>query len=89
MLDAMKIDVQKIAKSRISELNFDNLLFGKNFSDHMFVADYKDGKWGNLKIQPFQNISLSPGNSALHYGQSIFCDLSPHHPISCKGPYFS
>lgn len=78
MLDAMKIDVQKIAKSRISELNFDNLLFGKNFSDHMFVADYKDGKWGNLKILPFQHISLSPGNSALHYGQSIFEGLKAY-----------
>jgi branched-chain amino acid aminotransferase len=46
--------------------------FGKVFADHMFVAEYTDGKWQNLSIQPYGDISLSPALSALHYGQSIF-----------------
>ncbi|MCL4107392.1 UNVERIFIED_CONTAM: hypothetical protein GTU68_067303 [Idotea baltica] len=49
-----------------------NIPFGKVFSDHMFVADYKNGEWTNLEIKPIQNLSLHPSNLALHYGQSVF-----------------
>jgi branched-chain amino acid aminotransferase len=83
MVDSLKIDIQRVAKSKISDVNFESLLFGKNFSDHMFVADYKDGKWTNLKITPFEPLTLSPGNSALHYGQSIFEGLKAY--INDKG----
>ena len=62
----------------MAEVNFDNLVFGKNFSDHMFVADYKDGKWGSFKIQPYENLVLSPATSSLHYGQAIFEGLKAY-----------
>jgi len=58
--------------SRLKDVDFDNLPFGKVFSDHMFVADYIDGKWTNLEIRPVDYLSIHPGNMALHYGQSIF-----------------
>ncbi len=67
-----KILVEKIAQSRLPEVDFDNIVFGKEFSDHMFVADYKNGEWSNLKIVPYAPISLSPACAALHYGQAIF-----------------
>jgi len=67
-----KIEIQKIEKSKISELDFDNIQFGKQFSDHMFTAEYKDGEWKNLRIEPFQPITLSPSCAALHYGQAVF-----------------
>jgi branched-chain amino acid aminotransferase len=38
----------------------------------MLVMDYKDGKWQAPEIVPFQNLSLHPATSAIHYGQSIF-----------------
>lgn len=68
----MQIKISKIKTSKISEVDFDNLPFGKVFSDHMLVADYIDGQWINIEIIPFQKLSISPANSALHYGQSIF-----------------
>lgn len=64
--------VTKVSKSKLSDTDFDNLAFGKTFSDHMFTADYIDGKWTNMGIVPVENLSIHPGNCTLHYGQSIF-----------------
>ncbi|WP_338813565.1 branched-chain amino acid aminotransferase [Bernardetia sp. Wsw4-3y2] len=66
------IDVQPTAHSRITELDQDNIPFGRVFSDHMFIADYKDGAWTDFKIVPYGNLSLSPAASTLHYSQTIF-----------------
>jgi branched-chain amino acid aminotransferase len=66
------IDINKITKSRLPEVDFNKLPFGKVYSDHMFMADYKDGQWKDLRIVPYGNISVSPATPALHYGQSIF-----------------
>jgi branched-chain amino acid aminotransferase len=42
------------------------------FSDHMFMADYKNNQWGDAQIVPYGSLPMSPSTSALHYGQSIF-----------------
>lgn len=72
MVDALNIEINKTAKSRIKEIDFTNIPFGKVYSDHMFVADYEGGKWGNFKIRPYEALRLSPANATLHYGQSVF-----------------
>ena len=72
MVDTIKIDIQRVKKSRIPEVDFTNLPFGKVYSDHMFMADFRDGEWKNFKIMPYGNIPMSPATPALHYGQSIF-----------------
>lgn len=66
------IKITRASSTRLSEVNFDKLPFGKIFTDHMLVADYEDGKWQNVEIIPFGNISVSPSISALHYGQAFF-----------------
>jgi len=66
------ITIKTVSKSRISEVDFDNLGFGKVFSDHMFVSDYKDGEWHDHRIVPVEKMEIHPANMALHYGQSIF-----------------
>ena len=47
--------------------------FGKEFSDYMFEMDYnpKQG-WHDPRIVPYRDISVSPANCTLHYGQAIF-----------------
>ncbi|HEV2479631.1 MAG TPA: branched-chain amino acid aminotransferase [Puia sp.] len=72
MIAALDIQVTKTAKSKINEIDFNNLPFGKYFTDHMLEVDYADGEWKQPVIRPFQNLSLSPALSAIHYGQSIF-----------------
>ncbi|CAN5462906.1 branched-chain amino acid aminotransferase [soil metagenome] len=46
--------------------------FGKQPTDHMFIAEYKGGKWNDGKLTKFQNISLSPFALCFHYGQTVF-----------------
>jgi len=67
-----KISVEKVANSKIDQIDFDNLAFGSVFSDHMLVCDYKDGEWKTPKIIPYQPITLDPSSKIFHYGQSIF-----------------
>ena len=67
-----EIKVTKTEKSRISDVNWDNLGFGVYFSDHIFVAVYKDGSWNEGEIVPYGPIPMEPTMCTLHYGQSIF-----------------
>ena len=69
---AYQIKTTLVEKSRLPEIDFDNIPFGKTFSDHMFMADYKDGKWTNAQILPFGHFQIHPAAMALHYGQAIF-----------------
>jgi len=72
MVDTMSIKVTPAMRSKLSETNFDNLPFGKYFTDHMLVADYKDGEWKSVEIKPYQPLQFDPSLAAIHYGQSIF-----------------
>jgi branched-chain amino acid aminotransferase len=73
MIDqSINIQVSSVSESRISQVDWDNLPFGKVFSDHMLIMDYKDGEWQSPEIVPFGPISIHPATSALHYGQAIF-----------------
>lgn len=66
------IKITRTQKSSFNQVDWDNIPFGKVFSDHMFIADYRDGKWCDPRIVPYEPIAMSPAISALHYGQSIF-----------------
>lgn len=70
--DVLQIELRKAERSRIQEVDFNNLPFGKHFSDHMFVADFIGGEWQQQVIVPYADFTLSPALSSLHYGQSIF-----------------
>ena len=70
--DTLQIEIQQTQKSRLQEVDFNNLVFGRNISDHMFIAEYRDGQWQNTRIVPYGDLSLSPATAALHYGQAIF-----------------
>ncbi len=49
-----------------------DIVFGKNFSDHMLIASWtKEGGWMKPKIVPYGNLSLSPALSALHYSTEV------------------
>ncbi len=69
---AFEIKVNKIAESRIKEFDQNNIQFGRLYSDHMLVAHYENGEWGNPEIMPYGNLSLSPATTFMHYGQAIF-----------------
>ena len=64
--------ITKTSNSRIDTTDFSNLPFGRVFSDHMLICNYKDGKWSEPKIEPYGPINMLPGTQVLHYGQSVF-----------------
>ncbi|WP_457616547.1 branched-chain amino acid aminotransferase [Lutibacter sp.] len=68
----MALHIEKAEKSKISEVDFNNLKFGEIFTDHMFECDYVDGKWQTPKIRPYQALTFEPSAKVFHYGQAVF-----------------
>ncbi|HMB65091.1 MAG TPA: branched-chain amino acid aminotransferase [Eudoraea sp.] len=64
--------VERAKTSKIDKVDFDNLAFGKVFTDHMLVCHYRNGQWEMPHIIPYQPITLEPSAKIFHYGQSIF-----------------
>ncbi|NII24221.1 branched-chain amino acid aminotransferase [Pseudoflavitalea sp. X16] len=64
--------IRPAKQSRIREVDFDHLEFGKYVADHMLVCDYGKGKWNTPEIIPFGDLTVSPTTLALHYGQTVF-----------------
>ena len=58
--------------TRLHEVDWNNLEFGKYFTDHMLICDYADDAWQQPAIVPFGDFQISPVALALHYGQTIF-----------------
>ena len=68
----MSLHIEKIATSKISEVDFSNLSFGEVFTDHMFECDFVNGAWQTPKIRPYQPIAFDPSAKVFHYGQAVF-----------------
>lgn len=66
------ISVTRVQQSRLDSIDFENLPFGRTFSDHMFVSEYSEGEWKNDRIVPFGHFTMHPASMVLHYGQAIF-----------------
>lgn len=66
------IHVETTSDSKLAEIDFNNLPFGKYHTDHMLVCEYRDGQWQEVNIKPYQDIALDPAAKIFHYGQSIF-----------------
>ncbi|WBL21439.1 branched-chain amino acid aminotransferase [Zunongwangia sp. HRR-M8] len=69
---ATKVKITKTSTSKLSETDFSNLTFGKVFTDHMMVCDYKDGSWQTPEIVPYGPLSMDPSAKVFHYGQAVF-----------------
>ena len=53
------IKIQKTTQSRLAGVDFENLPFGRTFSDHMFVSEYENGQWKNHRIEHFAPFSIT------------------------------
>jgi len=75
----MNITVTKAKKLKELPADENNLGFGRIFTDHMFIMDYKTGDgWHNPRVVPFGNLSLSPAAMVFHYAQEIFEGLKAY-----------
>mmetsp|Transcript_39345 Transcript_39345/g.95217 ORF Transcript_39345/g.95217 Transcript_39345/m.95217 type:complete len:390 (+) Transcript_39345:83-1252(+) len=51
----------------------EDLVFGTTMSDHMLMIEWETTNgWSAPKIVPYQNLSLSPAATSLHYGLQCF-----------------
>ena len=78
MTDTIRINIQPVSESRLSQIDFNHIDFGKVYSDHMFIADYYHGKWQDFRIEPYDMLTFTPGSAILHYGQSVFEGLKAY-----------
>lgn len=67
-----EIKVVKASNSKLKDVDFSNLAFGANFTDHMFECDFKDGAWQTPTIKPYGDLTMSPAAKVFHYGQAVF-----------------
>ena len=65
-------EIKHCENSTIDQVDFNNIAFGKVFSDHVFIMDYAAGEWKKGRIMPFGPMTMSPASMVLHYGQAIF-----------------
>ena len=64
------IQISPKAEREVKETR--SLPFGKIPTEHMFIAEYRDGVWQDARITPFGDLTLSPLALGLHYGQTVF-----------------
>jgi branched-chain amino acid aminotransferase len=74
----LEIDIVKSNSTKINDVDFENLSFGNVFTDHMFICDYREGKWQNPVIKPYEPFMIDPSAKVFHYGQAIFEGLKAY-----------
>lgn len=63
--------------------------FGHYFTDHMFIMEYDPERgWHDQRIVPFQNLSIHPAATVLHYGSEIFEGLKAYRRADGKVQLF-
>ena len=75
------MDIIKSDRTKINDVEFKKLGFGKTFTDHMFLCEFKDGRWNSPKIIPYADFSISPSSSIFHYGQAVFEGMKAYKDI--------
>ncbi|HAO13975.1 MAG TPA: branched chain amino acid aminotransferase, partial [Tenacibaculum sp.] len=68
----MEIKIQQVETSKIDSIDFNNLSFGKVFTDHMLVCSYSNGEWESPEIIPYGPMTFEPSARVFHYGQAVF-----------------
>jgi branched-chain amino acid aminotransferase len=71
-MKAETIDMKKTTNSKIEQVDFNNLSFGKVYSDHMMYCDYENGHWQRPQIVPYGPMKFDPSTKVFHYGQAVF-----------------
>ena len=72
MISVSDFNITPIERSKLNDINLENIPFGKYFTDYMLEVDYEDGEWKTPEIKPYQPLLMQPSLAAIHYGQSIF-----------------
>jgi len=69
----MNIEILPLQEKKSRPDDDSTLVFGKEFTDRMFVMEYDAGRgWHSARIQPYGPFVLDPAAMVFHYAQEIF-----------------
>ncbi|MGE3274360.1 MAG: branched-chain amino acid aminotransferase [Vicinamibacterales bacterium] len=71
-MSGAQVAVERVAASRLPGLDLTGVPFSSVMSDHMLVAEFRDGGWLQAGVRPYGPLPLPPSISALQYGVSVF-----------------
>ena len=75
----LNIRIEKTTCPKAKPTDETALGFGKIFTDHMAIIDWSMEKgWYDARIVPFENFSMHPAATCLHYGSEIFEGLKAY-----------
>lgn len=57
----------------------ENLAFGKQNTNYMLKIEFHKHKWSKPQIVPFQNFSLDPFNTAIHYSLTCYEGMKAYY----------
>jgi len=81
----MEIELNLLPEEKRLAPDFENLVFGRVFTPHMFLMNYDCSKgWHSPRIVPFSNLELHPAAIVLHYAQTIFEGLKAYYGVDGK-----
>lgn len=72
MIAVADFNITRVEQSKLTDINLENIPFGRYFTDHMLEVDFEGGEWKTVEIKPYQPLLLAPSIAVLHYGQAIF-----------------
>ena len=69
----MDLQILPLAEKKPRPQDESKLVFGKQFTDRMFLMEYQAGRgWHSARIQPYAPFILDPAALVFHYAQEIF-----------------
>lgn len=72
------IPVERVPRSRVGDQDLTQLGFGRVFADHMFLAEYAEGRWSRGRIVPYGPLPLPPSITGLQYALAVFEGMKAH-----------
>lgn len=74
----MEISITKTERPK-AKPDESTLVFGHDFTDHMFIMDYTEGKgWHDPRIVPYGPLTFEPSTMVFHYAQETFEGLKAY-----------
>ena len=87
----MKVKLRKADPNELKNPphTMSGVVFGTQFSDHMFSMEWEDGKgWHNAEIKPYGPLLMEPSSIVLHYAQMAFEGLKAYRTDSGENVLF-
>jgi branched-chain amino acid aminotransferase len=81
----MDLVIEKEKDTRLERIDYNNLGFGRYFSDNVYISEFKNGKWSDGEVIPYGDLACEPAMCTLHYGQSIFEGLKAYKDFKNGG----